>query len=114
MHRLALAALPAGKLEEMASLYRFPNPEEFLAAIGYGDISSHTVVVRMALVPIDGGDDLRSIPLIPSIRPTPRILVRGEKGVLSKIAPCCQPVPGDAIAGYTTRGRGGTVHRADC
>jgi GTP pyrophosphokinase len=42
------------------------------------------------------------------------VLVRGEKGVLTKIAPCCQPVPGDAIVGYTTRGKGVTVHRVDC
>src|SRR5207245_4264152 len=44
----------------------------------------------------------------------PRVLVRGEKGILTTVASCCQPVPGDAIVGYTTRGRGVTVHRADC
>ena len=60
------------------------------------------------------GADLRPIPLIPNVQPIPRVLVRGEKGILTKIAPCCQPVPGDAIVGYTTRGRGVTVHRADC
>jgi len=42
------------------------------------------------------------------------VLVRGERGVLTRLAPCCQPVPGDAIVGYTTRGKGVTVHRRDC
>ena len=60
------------------------------------------------------GGDLRSIPLIPNVQPTPRVLVRGEKGILTTVATCCQPVPGDAIIGYTTRGKGVTVHRADC
>jgi hypothetical protein len=60
------------------------------------------------------GGDLRTIPLIPHVQPIPRVLVRGEKGILTTMAICCQPVPGDAIVGYTTRGRGVTVHRADC
>src|SRR5436190_933556 len=62
------------------------------------------------------GDDriLRSIRLLPRVRPSPRVLVRGERGVLTRLAPCCQPVPGDAIVGYTTRGKGVTVHRCDC
>jgi GTP pyrophosphokinase len=42
------------------------------------------------------------------------VLVRGERGILTRIAPCCQPVPGDAITGFTTRGRGVSVHRTDC
>jgi len=70
--------------------------------------------MRMSLTPDGAGGDLRAIPLIPNVQPTPRVLVRGEKGILTKIAPCCQPVPGDAIVGYTTRGRGVTVHRVDC
>jgi GTP pyrophosphokinase len=114
MHRLSLTQLPAGKLDEMARLHHFAGTEDFLAAIGYGDVVPHTVVMRMALTAGPDGDELRAIPLIPQQQPTPRVLVRGEKGILTKIAPCCQPVPGDAIVGYTTRGRGVTVHRRDC
>jgi GTP diphosphokinase / guanosine-3',5'-bis(diphosphate) 3'-diphosphatase len=114
MHRVNLADLDEGKLLEIANLQRFPAIDDFLAAIGYGDLSPHAVVMRMALNLDTPGADLRPIPLIPSVHPTPRVLVRGEKGILTKIAPCCQPVPGDAIVGYTTRGKGVTVHRVDC
>jgi len=113
MHRLNLADLPEGKLVEISNLHKFNTVDDFLAAVGYGDVSPHSVVMRMALS-TDGAGDLKAIPLIPNVQPTPRVLVQGEKGVLTKIAPCCQPVPGDAIVGYTTRGRGVTVHRADC
>jgi guanosine-3',5'-bis(diphosphate) 3'-pyrophosphohydrolase len=114
MHRLTLAQLPEGKLEEIAAQYSYQSAEDFLAALGYGDLSPRAVVMRMALARGDDGDDLRSIPLIPQAKPTPRVLVRGERGILTRIAPCCQPVPGDAITGYTTRGKGVSVHRADC
>jgi GTP pyrophosphokinase len=114
MHRLTLAQLPDGKLDEMAAHYTYASSEDFLAAIGYGDVSPHSVVMRMALTRGEEGDELRSIPLIPSVRPTPRVLVRGERGILTRIAPCCQPVPGDAITGFTTRGKGVSIHRMDC
>jgi GTP diphosphokinase / guanosine-3',5'-bis(diphosphate) 3'-diphosphatase len=114
MHRLTLAQLPDGKLDEMARLAHFNSAEDYLAAIGYGDVSPHSSVMRMALAPAGDDDVLRSIPLIPQQRPTPRVLVRGERGIHTRIAPCCQPVPGDAIVGYTTRGKGVTVHRRDC
>src|SRR3989449_1979906 len=114
MHRVNLADLPDPKLLEISNLHKFNTVDDFLAAIGYGDLSPHAVVMRMALSTDAAGGDLRSIPLIPNVQPTPRVLVRGENGVLTKIAPCCQPVPGDAVVGYTTRGRGVTVHRADC
>ncbi len=114
MHRLTLPQLPEGKLEEISRTYKYASTDDFLAALGYGDLSPHTVVMRMALSRGEDGDELRQIPLIPQGKPSPRILVRGERGIMTKIAPCCQPVPGDAITGYTTRGRGVTVHRADC
>jgi GTP pyrophosphokinase len=114
MHRLNLADLDEGKLVEIATLHRFGAVDDFLAAIGYGDLSPHAVVMRMALSLDTPGGELRAIPLIPNVQPTPRVLVRGEKGIMTKIAPCCQPVPGDAIVGYTTRGKGVTVHRVDC
>ena len=112
MHRVSLVDLPEQKLLEIAALHRYGTIDDFMAAIGYGDLSPHSVVMRMALeVP---GGDLRTIPLIPQAQPSPRVLVRGEKGILTTVATCCQPVPGDAIIGYTTRGKGVTVHRADC
>ncbi|HEY1455366.1 MAG TPA: ACT domain-containing protein, partial [Candidatus Dormibacteraeota bacterium] len=114
MHRVNLADLSDDKLLEIAALHRFGAIDDFLAAIGYGDLSPHAVVMRMSLNLDTPDGELRAIPLIPNVQPTPRVLVHGEKGVLTKIAPCCQPVPGDAIVGYTTRGRGVTVHRADC
>ena len=114
MHRVSLADLPEPKLLEIASLHRYGTIDDFLAAIGYGDLSPHSVVMRMALNIDAPGGDLRSIPLIPHVQPMPRVLVRGEKGILTSVATCCQPVPGDAIIGYTTRGKGVTVHRADC
>jgi guanosine-3',5'-bis(diphosphate) 3'-pyrophosphohydrolase len=113
MHRVNLADLADAKLAEIATLHKYNAIDDFLAAIGYGDLSPHSVVMRMALS-LDTPGELHEIPLIPNVQPTPRVLVRGEKGILTKIAPCCQPVPGDAIVGYTTRGRGVTVHRVDC
>jgi GTP diphosphokinase / guanosine-3',5'-bis(diphosphate) 3'-diphosphatase len=114
MHRLGLAQIPEGKLEELAHQYKYATADDFLAAVGYGEVSPHTVIMKMALVPGDEGDELKSIPLIPQVEPTARVLVRGERGVYTTIASCCQPVPGDAIIGYTTRGKGVTVHRSDC
>jgi len=114
MHRVSLADLPEDKLHEITSLHKFATVDDFMAAIGYGDLSPHAVVMRMALNLDSPGGDLRTIPLIPQVQPSPRVLVRGEKGILTTIATCCQPVPGDAIIGYTTRGKGVTVHRADC
>ena len=114
MHRVSLADLPETKLLEIAGIHKYAAVDDFMAAIGYGDLSPHAVVMRMALNLDTPGGDLRTIPLIPQAQPTPRVLVRGEKGILTSIATCCQPVPGDAIVGYTTRGKGVTVHRADC
>src|SRR5437588_11564584 len=114
MHRLGLAQLPEGRLEELARQYKYATVDDFLAAVGYGELSPHAVIMKLALVPGDDGDELKSIPLIPQVEPTARVLVRGERGVFTTIASCCQPVPGDAIIGYTTRGKGVTVHRADC
>ncbi len=113
MHRVSLADLPEPKLLEFANQHKFASIDDFMAAIGYGDLSPHAVVMRMALN-LETPGELRTIPLIPQVLPSPRVLVRGEKGILTKIAPCCQPVPGDAIVGYITRGKGVTVHRADC
>jgi GTP pyrophosphokinase len=114
MHRIGLSGLQDGKLDDLAHQYTYQTADDFLAAIGYGEISPHSVIMKLALVTGDDGDELKSIPLIPQVEPTARVLVRGERGVFTTLANCCQPVPGDSIIGYTTRGKGVTVHRSDC
>src|SRR5437868_13323250 len=75
MHRLNLDDLPDGKLDEMANLHKYPTVDDFMAAIGYGDLSPHAVVMRMSLNLEAPGGDLRTIPLIPQVQPSPRVLV---------------------------------------
>src|SRR4029077_6653092 len=77
MHRVSLSDLTDAKLLEIAGAHKCGAVDDFLAAIGYGDLSPHSVVMRMALAGDAADGDLRAIPLIPSVQPTPLVLVRG-------------------------------------
>src|SRR4029077_14895463 len=77
MHRVSLSDLTDAKLLEIAGAHKYGAVDDFLAAIGYGDLSPHSVVMRMALAGDAADGDLRAIPLIPSVQPTPLVLVRG-------------------------------------
>ncbi|MFM9105772.1 MAG: RelA/SpoT family protein, partial [Chloroflexota bacterium] len=91
---------------------QYPKVEDFLAAIGYGAISSQQIATK-----IESGRDKQS--LLPAqhiqVPRTPaRLSVMGAGNLLTNLATCCKPVNGDQIVGYVTRGRGITVHRQDC
>jgi GTP pyrophosphokinase len=100
-------------LDEVASTFRYEKLDDFLAAIGYGDIHPHQVAMKLA-TELHQEEE----PTIPSIAPAPQpvrgIRVLGVGDLLTRLARCCNPVPGDEIVGYITRGKGVTVHRADC
>jgi GTP pyrophosphokinase len=93
--------------------------EDVLVAIGSGAAGPSTVAQKLALAhlqhhnPSDDLDALLSNHTLPK-RTDLDILVEGYEGVQVVRANCCEPVPGDAIVGYTTRVRGITVHRMDC
>jgi GTP diphosphokinase / guanosine-3',5'-bis(diphosphate) 3'-diphosphatase len=110
MVRLGLAH---NKQEELAHLFKFDKVEDLLAAIGYGEISPQQIAIRKA-----AEDEPERPPVFPTtptqIGPAAGIRVMGETGLLTRLAQCCNPIPGDKIVGYVTRGRGITVHRADC
>ena len=96
--------------DELAVLFKKESKEEFLAAIGYGDISIHQIANRLA------GPEEKTIPQV-----TPKkqgaasgIQVMGIDNLLTQLATCCNPMPGDDIIGYVTRSRGVSVHRKDC
>ena len=93
------------------------SQEDLFAAVGSGDIRlMHVVNVAQQLIEPDShSEQLELIPKRPS-KPGRRgdIFIQGVGNLLTQLAGCCQPVPGDPITGYITLGRGVTVHRADC
>ncbi len=110
-------------VEEVADLFskRYNTPVDFLAAVGIGDLSREAVVNRLSLAISERNateelwPELEALPAppVPQIE-TDSISIRGTGGVLTHIANCCSPLPGQEIIGYVTRGRGVTVHRRDC
>src|ERR687885_436565 len=113
--------------EEVASSTNYPTPNDMFAAVGLGALSAENVAHRIAekvqpketekepegtrspaLVPLplpehDGGTDSET-----------GVRVVGSSGILTRLARCCSPMPGDDIVGYVSLGRGVVVHAAGC
>ena len=104
--------------DEILALFNFATWDDFYAALGYGGVGTTTIARRVgALIQEeDGVPELPAAPQKPA-GPTlgsPSLRVTGIGNLLTTMARCCTPVPGDQIVGYVTRARGVTVHRADC
>ncbi|MFQ5997046.1 MAG: RelA/SpoT family protein [Dehalococcoidales bacterium] len=97
--------------EELAELFNYSNLDDFLAAIGYGGITTHQIVVRLAAQqePPKAAVEVAPPKPVPSA-----VQVLGVGNLVTHLAQCCHPVPGDRIIGYITRSRGVTIHRQDC
>ena len=99
-------------LDTIAKIFKFEKLEDFLAAVGYNDISPQQIANRIDDAYHDEPDvALQILPLAESITD---VKVAGVGDLLTKMARCCNPVPGDKITGYITRGKGVTIHRLDC
>ncbi len=97
---------------ELASLFNYSNLDEFLAAIGYGGITTHQIVLKLAAQQEEAP---RALPEIAPPRPvSSAVQILGVGNLATNLAQCCRPVPGDRIVGYVTRSRGVTIHRDDC
>ena len=78
------------RILELAREFRFTDLNDFFAAIGYGDVSPHSVLLKyMVADQPDGNGEFPLIPLVPQFKPTGEITVKGEHGVLTQIAQCC-------------------------
>ncbi len=106
------------RYEEIAEACGYHKTDDFLAALGFSDISLQHVVRTALNLAREKDTTPDSIPLAPTVAPTPAptdgVTVLGVSNLLTNIARCCRPVPGDPIVGYITRGRGITIHRKDC
>jgi GTP pyrophosphokinase len=106
------------KLKEAAERFGFVEPVDLLASIGYGKLSAQQVITKLvppeaeepapaAQQPLVSGESYRA-------RRAEGILVKGVTNLAVRLSRCCNPVPGDEIVGYITRGRGVSIHRRDC
>ncbi len=107
--------------EPLLKKYMFQDLDDIFGAVGFGAAASGYVISR--LIEEKQRREAPSQPVIPeklpaavkeSGKPSNGIYVHGQAGMLVRFAHCCKPVPGDDIVGYITRGRGVTVHKADC
>ncbi|MBE5771304.1 MAG: bifunctional (p)ppGpp synthetase/guanosine-3',5'-bis(diphosphate) 3'-pyrophosphohydrolase [Clostridiales bacterium] len=109
--------------EPILKKYMFQDLDDIYGAIGYGGIAAVYVLSRLIdekqkkeapapKVPVVTSENTPPPP--PQGKPTHGIYVHGEAGMLVRFARCCNPVPGDDIVGYITRGRGVTIHKSDC
>src|SRR6185312_15105680 len=97
--------------------FHLKNQDELLVALALNEIS--TGQIARALQEIAQPEDAeQALPLAP-VRPAPArdpgaLSIEGIGNLLTTLARCCQPLPGDPVRGYVTKGRGVSVHRADC
>ena len=108
-------------LAEVAEEQKLSDVQALLSAIGQGQVSTSSVIERLKLLHgISPDPDTEEIPVqVPrSLRgqrtDNQGVLVKGSPDVMTKMARCCTPVPGDEITGFITRGEGVSVHRVDC
>jgi len=97
--------------QALAELFNYSSPDDLLAAIGYGGITAHQIALMLAAQeekpqPVA---EVTKPELVPSA-----VRVLGVGDLVTHLAQCCRPVPGDRIVGYITRSRGVTIHREDC
>lgn len=114
------------RLQQVTKQLKAGTEEEMFAACGYGGIPVSTVLLRLIELykkSKEAEESKRSTEqIIEKLKSQGQkktkngtgVLVKGEAGVMVRMAKCCNPVPGDDIIGYITRGRGVSVHRCDC
>jgi GTP diphosphokinase / guanosine-3',5'-bis(diphosphate) 3'-diphosphatase len=94
-----------------------------IAAVGAGKVSAQQVGAKIMLLlnkpPDEAQLDEIQVPIKPAAKPRGKaaptgVHVKGIDDLLIRLAHCCHPVPGDSIMGFVTRGRGLSIHRADC
>ena len=112
--------IKSGDMAKAASEFSFQAVDDLIAAIGYGRITANQIIGK--IVPHEELEQkekqkegvLKS--LIQKVTPKSKdaLLIKGIDNVMVRYAGCCNPLPGDKVIGYITRGRGVTVHTADC
>src|SRR5690606_534908 len=112
-----LGVSQAELMPDLLKWFRAETPEDFYASVGFGGISLSQIAGRIGLHlrrPEQEPEAGHGTATVPREVTGQSIRVLGTGDILTQMARCCTPVPGDDIIGYVTRARGVTVHRKDC
>ncbi len=118
-HGLAPAqVLKSDQLLEVARQAGFDSPDELAAAVGFGHVATAHIIGKL-MPPAVGATQAQPEPVTPAKSVSGKaddksVRVKGARDLLMQLSRCCNPVPGDRILGYITRGRGLTIHSVDC
>lgn len=118
-------ALKKGELAIVAEDMNYDSVDDLMAAVGYAAVTPRKVLNKLyaalhpdAPVPNEENKEVKEQASKEDAKSTSRtaesVGIEGVDGVLMRFAKCCNPVPGDPVIGYISRGLGVTVHRADC
>ncbi len=104
------------QLLEVARQSGFESTDELAAAVGYGNLATSQVLGKLTAA---AATEPATQSVAPAKAPGGRtddkgVKVKGARDLLMQLSRCCNPVPGDRILGYITRGRGLTIHAVDC
>jgi len=106
--------LDGDEAKKVAADMGFANVDDLLASVGYGKTSVHHLLNRLAPGGLLEAPERPKAPAATRPRADEGVRIRGVDDLLIRFAKCCNPLPGDQIVGFITRGRGLTVHSRDC
>jgi guanosine-3',5'-bis(diphosphate) 3'-pyrophosphohydrolase len=109
-----LSPLSDNEMLDLAAMDGFTNVEQMLSAIGSGSASLQTIINKLAPPPEKDETSFLKRFIDQARGVSKGVRVAGVGNMMYRFASCCQPVPGEKIVGFVTRGRGLSIHRADC
>lgn len=113
--------IKSGDLAKVANEFSFQGVDDLIAAVGYGKVTANQIIGK--ILPQERLEQKREEQeegrlkhLLKKITRSPKdaLLIKGIDNVMVRYAGCCNPLPGDKVVGFITRGRGVTIHTADC
>ncbi len=104
----------APDLEGIAKRFNLSTVEDLYAALGRGDVSAHQFAGALKVPGLEPAPPPATPGDVARRREAKGVTIRGVGNLLTQRAGCCKPMPGDAITGYITQGRGVSIHRSDC